>query len=156
MFKQNKKDNLSCDKCSERGWQGAGYICMVNYRSIPGRTTIYGIAPYSPAPDWCPKCKKNKEKDSVDSRYGETNKAVLVLTVPDNFACKDCPCYDCDDNFCNVIHDFIDDMPIHPECPLKRLPDKSNFYQPHVESQFHSGYLTGIYEVISRLEKEAH
>lgn len=52
-----------------------------------------------------------------------------------------------------MIHDFVDDVLVHPECPLKRLPDKTHF-SDYILNRYIDGYMTGIYEVLDRLEKE--
>lgn len=88
-------------------------------------------------------------------KYGEINKAVLVLELPDNFSCRDCPCYNKEAYSCNVTHETINGAFISLKCHLKKLPDKSYFHPQYVEGQFHSGYLFGIYQILKKLEMEA-
>lgn len=152
-------ENISCEECKDCIRCSLGLICGASRNKskiIPSRPTIYGLIPYCDIPEWCSKAEKNKEaEDNERTKYGEINKAVLVLELPDNFSCGDCPCYNKEACSCNVTHEAIDGAFISLKCPLKKLPDKSHFNPPYVESQFHSGYLFGIYKVIKRLEMEA-
>lgn len=66
-----------------------------------------------------------------------------------------CHCYNKKACSCNVMHETIDGAFISLKCPLKKMTGKNYFYHQYVESQFHSGYLFGIYQVLKRLEMEA-
>lgn len=150
-------NKLNCDECPECTQIAAELKCKIKYKTIPARVTIYGLVTNSPYPTWCPKIEKDKKDDNLDSRYGKINKAVLVLTIPNGFTCKDCPCYDDEYHFCNIVHDFVEeDTAFSFKCPLKRLPDKNKFdFDRYSGNQHYTGYLAGIYEVLRRLEEEA-
>ena len=105
-------ENISCEECKDCIRCSLGLICGASRNKskiIPSRPTIYGLIPYCDIPEWCPKAEKSKDaEDNERTKYGKINKAVLVLELPDNFSCGDCPCYNKEACSCNVTHEAID------------------------------------------------